>query len=399
MVLILKIIFWLCFFSVVYTYLLYPLLLRWLARGHQASPPTLGDKDTWPRISILMSVYNEERVIRQKLDSLLGLDYPTNRLAVFIGSDCSKDDTNKIVGAYASRYSHIHFFPFSERQGKPGVINRLATEAARNWGLEAGHVFVITDASVMLEPQVLHCLARHFSDPKVGLVDAHLVHTGMQDAGISKAEDQYISTEVRLKHLEGLVWGKMIGPFGACYAVRSNRYSEVPPAYLVDDFYIAMKVLEKGDKALNDLEAICYESVSHEISEEFRRKSRISAGNFQNLLTFRHLWWPPFRPLGFAFFSHKVLRWMTPFAIVLMLTTTGLLALEGNLFFCVLFWLLGGGLVLPPVLDNFLKKLNIDLLPVRGAHYFIMMNLALLVGFFKFIKGIRSNVWEPTKRN
>lgn len=399
MELLLEIIFWLCFGSIAYTYLAYPALLHWLARGLKASPPVLAPGEQWPRMTALMSVYNEESVIRQKLDSLVALDYPKDRMALFIGSDCSSDGTNAAVEAYAARYPFIHFYPFEQRQGKPGVINQLARQAAGHWPIGQDHVFVITDASVMLEPRVFYCLARHFKDPAVGLADAHLVHTGMKAAGISKAENQYISTEVRLKHLEGLVWGAMIGPFGACYAVRSNRFVEVPPAFLVDDFYIAMKVLEAGDKAINDLEAICYESVSHEASEEYRRKARISAGNFQNLAVFRHLWWPPVGQLAFAFFSHKVLRWMVPFAIILMLLTCGLLGLTGNLFYLILFCLMVGGLSLVPLLDGLLNRWNVNLLPLRGAHYFIMMNLALLEGFFKYIKGIRSNVWEPTKRN
>lgn len=394
-----KIIFWLCLGSVVYTYLLYPLLLRWLGRGRSIAPPVPGEAAGWPRISVLMSVYNEERVIRRKLESLVEVDYPKDKLAAFIGSDCSNDGTDAIVGDFASRYPFIHFYPFEKRQGKPGVVNQLARLATARWPAEPGHLFLMTDASVMLDSLVLQKLARHFGDPRVGLADTRLVHTGMQEAGISRAENQYISSEVRLKYLEGLVWGRTIGPFGACYAVRSNRFSEVPPAYLVDDFYIAMKVLEQGDKALLDLEALCFEPVSHEIGEEYRRKARISAGNFQNLLTFSHLWWPPFRALNFAFFSHKVLRWMAPFAIILMLLCAGLLALQGNLIFLPVFWVLVGGLVLAPLLDKLLKKWDINILPLRGAHYFIMMNLALLEGFFKFIKGIRSNVWEPTKRN
>jgi len=191
----------------------------------------------------------------------------------------------------------------------------------------------------------------------------------------------------------------MIGPFGGCYALRSTYFSEIPPNFLVDDFYIAMRVFEQGGDALSDLEAVCYEAVSHEIREEFRRKSRISSGNYQNLFTFRHLWWPPTNNLGFAFFSHKVLRWLGPFFLLGLLCSMIPLACAGNIFYRILFFTIVTAVLILPALDYFLKNWNINLLPLRGIRYFILMNLALLEGFIKFLKGIKSNVWEPPRRN
>jgi hypothetical protein len=135
------------------------------------------------------------------------------------------------------------------------------------------------------------------------------------------------------------------------------------------------------------------------IYEEYRRKSRISAGNFQNLFTFPHLWWPPFNPLRFAFFSHKVLRWIGPFLIIIMVLSALTLSLYGNLLYKALLILLITVLIVAPIADYLLKKTGLNIMPLRSSRYFVMMNLALLEGFFKFIKGVRSNVWEPTKRN
>ena len=385
--------------GILHSYIFYPLLLALLARGKQGNRLVFERGDDWPQVSILMSAYNEERVIGEKLESLSRLAYPEGKLQIFIGSDCSSDRTNELAAAYAARHPHFHFFPFEQRRGKPGVINELAQRAAERWPAAPSHVYVITDASAMLPPDSLRLMVRHFKNPQIGLVDSHLVHTGFQPVGISRAEGSYISIEARLKHLESIVWGAMIGPFGAGYAVRADCFAPVPPTFLVDDFYIAMKVFEQGRQCINDLEAICYEGVSHEIAEEYRRKARISAGNFQNLAVFRHLWWPPLRPLNFAFFSHKVLRWLSPFFLFAALATAGVLAGQGNLFGQLLFCVLAGALLLVPLADGLLKSLNVNLLPLRGAHYFIKMNLALLAGFFKYIKGIRSNVWEPTKRN
>ncbi|TXB63777.1 glycosyltransferase [Phaeodactylibacter luteus] len=389
------IMFWGGLLSLLHTYLFYPLLLKLLARGKaEQLPPT----EEWPEVFIIMSAYNEERVIEEKMASLSAQEYPEGRLQILVGSDCSDDGTNRLAAAWAGREPRLSFFPYTQRRGKPEVINELAQEARRR-ASSPDYILIITDASVMMEPGTARRLAARFADPGVGLVDSHIKHTGMQRAGISEAENTYISGEVLLKHREGLAWGCMMGPFGGCYALRGRYFSPVPSTFLVDDFYITMRLFEQGGRAVSALDALCYEAVSHDIREEFRRKVRISAGNFQNLKAFRHLWWPPFGRLGFAFFSHKVLRWLGPFALIALLAGTALLALGGNLFYQLLFGLLAGGMLLLPPLDQLLHRWQIDWLPVRGARYFLAMNRALLAGFYKYLKGVRTNVWQPTKRN
>lgn len=381
-----------------HSYLFYPLILRILANGKNPDSNIYKNESDFPYVSVIMSVFNEEAVIKDKLECLLNLDYPSEKIHFFIGSDCSNDATNDIVASYLKEAPNLHFYPFKQRQGKPGVVNQLVDEAASLKPRKEDHIFLITDASVMLSPPALKHLTKHFKRKEVVVVDAHMMHTGMKAAGISQVENQYISSEVKLKYREGLVWGKMIGPFGGCYAIRSNQFSKVPPTFLVDDFYITLKVLENGGQAINELEAVCYESVSHDIKEEYRRKSRISAGNFQNLSTFPHLWWPPFKTLNFAFFSHKVLRWFGPFFIILLFTSSGILALKGHLFYLAFFILLLFGTLILPLIDLLLKELKINFLLLRTIRYFTMMNLALLEGFFKFLKGVKNNVWEPPKR-
>lgn len=399
MILLLKIVFLLCFLALLHSYVIYPFLLDIWAKGKLPNQICYTKEETLPFVSVLLSVYNEERVIAQKLDSLLQLDYPTKQLLIYIGSDCSSDQTNTIIEQYAKENPQIQFFPFSQRRGKPGVINELSEMALKRNPASDQHLFLLTDASVMLGDQTLWHLVKHFKNTEIVVVDANMTHIGMKAEGISKSEDQYISKEVQIKHKEGIIWGKMIGPFGGCYTIRSNYFSKIPDNYLVDDFYITMRVFEKGGLAINDLEAVCYEPVSHEIKEEYRRKARISAGNFQNLLTFRHLWWPPFKPLSFAFFSHKILRWLGPFFLLGISVSGLILCYNGNLFFGTLFVLiiLGGALI--SVADIVFYKLGINLFPLRSVRYFILMNLALLQGFLKFINGITSNVWEPPKRN
>ncbi len=392
------IVFWISWLALMHTYVLYPAILWILARGRKQHDLVYQNREEWPLVHVLMSLYNEEKVVAEKIDTLVTQDYFPEKIHIWIGSDCSSDRTNEIVRQYAEQYAHIHFFPFSHRQGKPGVINALV-EKIEAGGLKPDSLFLITDANVFLTPPVIRLLASHFKDPEIVLADAHMVHTGMKKKGISKVENQYISLEVWLKHWEGMIWGKMVGPFGGCYMIRASHFHEVPSNFLVDDFFIAMKAFEKGGKAINELEAVCYEAVSHDIAVEYRRKRRISAGNFQNLATFRSLWWPPLQPLNFAFFSHKVLRWLGPFFLLLLLVSSGYLAWKGLAFYQLLFFLLVICLILVPLLDWLFSQLGFNWGPLRSLRYFILMNLALLAGFWKFLKGIKTNVWQPTKRN
>jgi cellulose synthase/poly-beta-1,6-N-acetylglucosamine synthase-like glycosyltransferase len=350
-----------------------------------------------PRVSVIMSVYNEEAVIKDKMESLLALDYPKEKLMIYIGSDHSDDKTNEILEVYQITESILRFHPFKVRRGKPGVVNDLAQIAFEERGKSQNHILLMTDASVMLEEETLFELVKHFKNEEIMIVDSNLVNIGLKSEGISVLENQYISSEVKLKNLESLVFGKMIGPFGGCYTIRSSHFSMIPDKFLVDDFYITMRAFEKGGNAINEMKAICYESLPDSMQEEYRRKSRISAGNFQNLLTFQHLLFKG-NNLSFAFFSHKVLRWLGPFFIIFALISGLILALSGNNLYQLLFILIITGLIGIPILDFLLKKQNINIIAFRAVRYFVFMNIALLEGFFKFIKGVKNNVWQPTKR-
>jgi cellulose synthase/poly-beta-1,6-N-acetylglucosamine synthase-like glycosyltransferase len=394
----LKILFWLCILSLVHSYVFYPLIVKLLSKGKNNNNLIFAKQDQLPMVSVIMSVYNEEQVIEKKMESLLELNYPKARLKIYVGSDCSDDDTNPKMEYYKRQDSKVNFIPFNKRRGKPDVVNDLIDLAFQEHAPQDNHLLLMTDASVILQEDTLFQLVKHFKNKAIVLVDANMVNVGMKPDGISKVEDEYITSEVKLKHLEGIAFGKMVGPFGGCFVIRSNYFSKIPPKYLVDDFYIAMRAFEKGGLAINEMNAKCFEAVSHDLNEEYRRKSRISAGNFQNLATFRHLLWKV-NALSFAFFSHKVLRWLGPFFIIFAFLSSGILAMSGNFFYMVLFFFQILFLVATPLLDLLLKKFKINVLAFRKVRYFTMMNVALLEGFIKYINGIKNNVWQPPKRN
>lgn len=391
-------------FLLFYAYILYPFFIQRIAPKDSKDVVSM-PKGDYPMIYVLMSVFNEEIVIRKKMESMIQLDYPKDRIKYYIGSDNSIDGTNSIVVEFQAKYPEmIHFYPIKKRSGKPNVVNFLANEVLSIKDLNPSETFfLLTDANIIPDPQCLNVMVSNFSDPSMAIVDAHMVHTGMKNKGISIPENQYISTEVKVKNAESRLWKKMAGPFGGFYLIRSEYFSPVPSNFLVDDFYIYLKVLEKGGLVINEVKAHCYEAVSHEIKEEYRRKTRISAGNYQNLSAFKDLWWPFWKMPAFMLWSHKGIRWFGPFLLIAILFS--LIYLTFFTFTALASFVQWGlvtfvfVLVAVPIFDWLLSKLGAHFFVFRSIRYFVFMNIALLQGFINYLKGIRTNVWKPTKRD
>lgn len=374
-----------CAFLIFYSYVVFPFILKLLFRKREEDHVAIHFS---PSVSIVMSVFNEEKVLREKLDGVLRSDY-IGKLEIIIGSDASTDTTNELLKTYAEKDHRINFVLHPLRRGKPAMINDLIARSS-------GSIVLLTDANVFFEPQTITALVKRFNDPKVGLCGATILNSGLREEGISHQEKSYVQRENLIKYREGEIWGTMMGPFGGCYAIRKELYEPVPSNFLVDDFYISMVVLEKGFKCVQELNAICYEDVSTDVMQEYRRKARISAGNFQNLKRFRKFLLKPFSPTGFCFISHKLLRWLSPFFILLTILCLVILQAKGQFFF----WLLIGeiALVMTPLFDFLFAKAGIQNRLLRFSSYFILMNLALLKGFFHFLSGVQSGVWTPTER-
>jgi cellulose synthase/poly-beta-1,6-N-acetylglucosamine synthase-like glycosyltransferase len=385
----LQVIFWISLFLIFYSYLIFPVLLQWMARNKEFSEEVLLPEE-FPFISVLISAFNEEYVIESKIESLFKSDYPPERMEILVGSDASTDATNQILKQLNEAHPMLQVRLFEERTGKPGVVNQLA-ESAR------GEILVITDANVMVDTNTLSEIVRRFKPERVGLVDTRMINTMLKKDGISHQEKFYISREVKIKQHESLLWGSMMGPFGGCYAVRKSLYTPVPNYFLVDDFYINMSVLKQGYHCISNIDARVYEDGSNNLSEEFRRKKRISAGNYQNLSEFGSQLFSRNPGVAFSFFSHKVLRWMVPFLVLITLSISIYLSPQSPIY--LLLTLLQIAVIAIPLIDYLLRKINIHSIPLRFISHFVLMNLALLAGFFKYLGGIKNNVWQPTKRN
>ena len=386
---ILEIVFWLSVALIFHSYLLYPWVLKLLSRNKKENTLVYEPGSNLPFVSIIMSVHNEEMVITEKIRSIYYTLYPPNKFEVLVGSDNSNDSTNLICKVYSGNYEHFHFFPFTERQGKPAIINRLVEKAR-------GDILILTDAKVFFQINTIPELIKHFKNPQIDIVGGNILNEKTNPVGISIQEKAFMNREIRMKYMEGLIWGKTMGIYGAIYAIRKEAFTKVPSHFSVDDFFITMNVLREKRKAILNLSATSLENVPDDLSTEFRRKVRISAGNFQNLRYFISCLWPPYSALSFVFASHKVIRWLGPFLLILIFVCNAILALSSE-FYCILF-LFQVFLSILPIIDFILRKINLHIIILRFVTHFYAMNFALLVGFFKSITGMKTNIWQPTRR-
>jgi len=162
-----QIVFWLSVFSILYSYVFFPMILSVISKKNDFKKYDFDDN--LPGISILMSIYNEEIVIKDKIDSILASNYPDDKIEIIIGSDCSDDKSNSIVESYTKKYDFIKFFPFTQRQGKPKVINQIYNHSN-------GKILVLTDANVMFDRNTLFELVKYFKDERIGLVDTQMIN-------------------------------------------------------------------------------------------------------------------------------------------------------------------------------------------------------------------------------
>jgi len=387
-------VFWCAALALVHTYFFYPLILYLLegaSQVHRALRSPLQREDRFdrcqgnrlPRVSLVVAAYNEASCIAQKLSNSLGLDYPRERFEVVIGSDGSTDGTHEKVLACRDPRVRLSVAP---RAGKASVLNRCIPMAE-------GEIILLSDANTKVEPDAVRKLVRHFEDPCVGAVCGRLRLYNPTKQGYE--ESAYWAYESLIKLYEGKR-GAVLGANGGLYAIRRELFVPLPPSTIVDDFMIPMRILAQGFKVVYEAEAIAHEETTEDYRLEFGRRARIAAGNFQSLKPLSRLLWPTAGFPAFAFWSHKVLRWCAP-ALMGLLLFANLALLGGRPFYQ---GMLGLQLVFYGLacagkarwLGGTPRKL------ASVAYYFVVMNLALAVGFWRFLRNTQRAAWERTAR-
>lgn len=354
------------------------------------------DSDYRPFVSVIVAAYNEESVIAEKIINLRKMDYPQDKIEFLVGSDGSTDRTVEI----ANNYSHIANLTVLDlpRGGKVNALNALLKVAK-------GQILVFSDANTMYDSQAIVHLVKYFRDERIGCVSGQLRYKVDANSGQgARSESAYWKYENWVKVLESQI-GQLSGANGAIYAIKNNLIREIPKDVINDDFYVSTFALQAGYDVILEKEAIAFENPNDDFFSQFRRHIRDGAGHYQAMFLFwKLLLW---RKGSYVYVSHRVIRWLVPFFLVLLfLSNAALMGEKMILDLCLTSQILLYALLyvyystlrkyddeifMPISNNNILKKIfNI-------TFYFFSVNIALLIGFCRFIGKRQKACWETER--
>ncbi|NDQ56072.1 MAG: glycosyltransferase family 2 protein [Acidipila sp.] len=388
-------IFWVCLGLVVYTYAAYPVILFVLAALTQTSRDLefllrrrqrrTGERHHYiPQVAMLVAAHNEERVIVAKLRNTAALEYPAGKFEFLLGLDAPSDASAELVQSVT--HPTFRVFHFAERRGKLAVLADLLDRTTAD-------VLVFSDANTNLAPNCLHKLARHFADAKIGAVCGELQVVSAD--GQPAMESLYWRYEIVLKFLENRLHC-VLGANGAVFAVRREVYHP-PASAIVEDFLVPMDIRFAGHGVIYDPEAVATEEAAPTPTDEFRRKVRIGTGAFQALVGNPRFLNPLKGLPAFAYFSHKVLRWLAPLLLLTVLACNVILATAGPLYAALL--AAQAGFYLLAAFAWMRVRSGRAAGPAGMIFYFVSMNLALLLGMVRFFVSPHTTVWSSTPRS
>jgi glycosyltransferase involved in cell wall biosynthesis len=375
----LELTFWSCAAFVFYAYAGYPIALYLLGRWR--SHP-LKREDVTPSVSLIITVHNEEARIERKLDNTVAIDYPADRLEIIVASDASTDATHAIVERYRGRGVRLVVSP--ERRGKEAA-QKCAIDQSR------GDILVFSDAATRLDPDGIRTIVRNFADESVGCVSS--VDRLIDADGTVSGEGAYVRYETFLRRLESRV-GSVVGLSGSFFAAR-REVCHPWPKDVPSDFITLLNTVRHGRRGIADEYSIGYYPNLADEKREYRRKVRTIvrgiAGLLQNVDVLN-----PFRfgTVAWLLFSHKVCRWLVPFALIGLFITNALLALTSDFF----------GMLLAAQIAFYL----FGIVGLRWAHrlpglarlvpFLLLANMSILNAWCDVVRGRRFMTWEPSRR-
>jgi len=390
---VLEALFWSTIGLILYAYAVYPVVLCILARsaGSSSLDPNCHTtlRGDWPRVTLVIAAYMEEDVILSRMNNALLLDYPSDRLDIIVGVDGHEDLTGELIRRLNE--PRITLMQFPERRGKTRVLNDCVPQAC-------GDIIVFSDANTNMAPDAIRKLVRPFSDAQVGGVCGQLILTDLT-AG-KNSDGLYWRYENFLKVREGAL-GALLGVNGAIYAIRKDLYDPLPTGAINDDFIIGMRIHLKGKKLLYEQAAKAYEETAPNIAGEFTRRARIGSGGFQSLRWLYPLLSPTRGMVAFAFWSHKLLRWLCPtFMLTAMLVNLALITKPfyaatfiAQLSFYGLAWL---GTRIKPT-EQAKRRWSNQLMQISSL--FVAVNAALFVGMLRALRSNEQTQWKRTGRS
>jgi len=364
----------------------YPLSL-WLVslvRKEQRKTPGV---PVFPTVSVLVAVRNGENLIAGKIENALSCRYPKDKLEVVVYSDGSEDRTEEVARTVARRFERVRCFGSSKHQGKMHALNEAFIRST-------GEILVFTDADAVLHPLAAERLVSHFADPRIGGVCGQRT-IGKDDAALKEAQSTYISFDSRIKRLESRL-GSITSNDGKVYAVRRELFQPIPPG-VTDDLYVALCVVERGQRFVFDPEVLAFIHVpSRETTHELSRRRRIVSRSLRGIHMKRRL----LNPLRFGFFSiglfiNKVLRRLIPVCLIAILLSSAVLYAVTRETLALLLLAAQVGLYGLGLVRSLVKGPARRLCSV--IYYFTIGGYGTLLGIADFLLHRVVSKWDPTK--
>jgi poly-beta-1,6-N-acetyl-D-glucosamine synthase len=371
--------FWACLFLLAYTYAGYPLLV-WLRSSRH--PRGVRSRNHTPAVSVVVVVRDESGRIDGRIENLRGLDYPRDRFEILLASDGSTDDTVERARSHATE--PLRVLDFGTRRGKPAVLNEVVPQAA-------GEIVVLADARQRFEAGALRALVAPFADPSVGAVSGELV-LGANAAGTAVGEGVgfYWRYEKFIRRRESAM-DSTVGATGAIYAIRRELFEPIPEDTVLDDVLIPLRIARRGYRTLFAPAARAHDRAAASAGEEFRRKVRTIAGNFQLLARNPWLLDPGRNRLWFQTVSHKGLRLLTPGLLVSAFAANVSLAESGLYAFA----LAGQVAFYAAAVSGFaLRNLRARVSLLTVPYMICLLSCATVLGFLRFVTGRQHVTWE-----
>lgn len=392
-----KTVFFISLFIILYTYIGYGVLLFVLVRIKRlfsGKEELIGFSESeLPLVTFVVAAYNEQDWIVDKIKNCLEFDYPKDKIEFLFVTDGSSDNTPSKIDDFpyptGVKWSLYHS---PERRGKIAAVERIMEFVETP-------ITIYTDANTLVNKMAIRKIVAHYKNPKVGAVAGEKrVSMAEEDSANSAGEGFYWKYESSLKKWDSELYS-VVGAAGELFSLRTELYQAVPKDTVIEDFYMTLKIAMKGYKVKYESGAYAVESASASVGEELKRKIRISAGGLQaisRLTPLLNIF--KYGVLTFQYVSHRVLRWtLTPMALIILFIVNIPLALSGNPFF--IFTMLGQvGFYLLSLIGFLLEKQKLKFKMFFIPYYFCVMNYSVYAGFFRFIKGSQSVVWEKAKR-
>ena len=377
-----EVFFWAMAAVIVYAYVGYSLVILVLAlfvnRPVRRAPIE-------PRLTYLITAYNEEKSIRGKLDQVLSLDYPRDLLEIIVASDGSTDGTDDIVRQFGGR--EVRLVRVEGRVGKTETQNRAVREAT-------GEIIVFSDATTFYERSALRNIVRNYADSSVGAVSGRYEYRNPTGASIGFGSILFWKYENLIKILQTRI-RTITGCCGCIYSVRRGLYEPLPPD-IISDLVEPLKILEQGYRIVFEPDAVAHEETTAKTAEEFSMRVRVVTRGMRGLLYMRTL----INPLrhGFVSFqliSHKILRWLVPVFLLLLFASN--LALLGVSRYYDVAFVLQGAFYLMAVLGFVAERMNFASRLLTVPLYFVTVNAAALVAMYQLCKGQKAVTWETVR--